>query len=297
MSSKSYIKLGDIFNGWEVISESDTLPDQRKQWIIKCEHGKTKTCQTTFIKQKLRNCNITDCLYRIGQKRFSLTIISERYKNSNGIYKIRVRCDCGNEKELFCQSLKTTQSCGCKNKKLFQIGDKIAEWTVIQESFSDKGIMKSLCQCSCGQKQIVENRSLNNTLEGKMNHRTTSCGCTRRVDIYAQYLRTIERGAKGRGLELSITATDIKELLEKQNHKCALSGLDIQLSNTYNAQTKNSVNDASIDRIDSSKGYTIDNIQWVNKYINFMKQDINQGDFINFCHIISNHQKDKNNEI
>ena len=36
---------------------------------------------------------------------------------------------------------------------------------------------------------------------------------------------------------------------------------------------------ASLDRIDSKKGYTIDNIQWVHKDVNKMKMDLQEEDF------------------
>ena len=40
---------------------------------------------------------------------------------------------------------------------------------------------------------------------------------------------------------------------------------------------------ASLDRIDSSKGYTTDNIQWVHKDINIMKNDYGNDYFIEIC--------------
>ncbi len=44
---------------------------------------------------------------------------------------------------------------------------------------------------------------------------------------------------------------------------------------------------ASIDRIDSSKEYTIDNVQLVHKDVNLMKNHFNQDYFINMCKMIS----------
>ena len=40
---------------------------------------------------------------------------------------------------------------------------------------------------------------------------------------------------------------------------------------------------ASLDRIDSTKGYSKDNIQWVHKDINCMKMDFSQQYFIDLC--------------
>ena len=44
---------------------------------------------------------------------------------------------------------------------------------------------------------------------------------------------------------------------------------------------------ASLDRIDSKKGYTIDNVQWVYKKINMMKQNYDQKEFVNLCCLIA----------
>jgi hypothetical protein len=47
---------------------------------------------------------------------------------------------------------------------------------------------------------------------------------------------------------------------------------------------------ASIDRIDSSKGYVVDNIQFVCRIANTAKSDLSQEDFINLCKTIINNQ-------
>ena len=46
-------------------------------------------------------------------------------------------------------------------------------------------------------------------------------------------------------------------------------------------------NGASIDRIDSSKGYTEDNVQWVHKNVNNMKMQTSHQDFLNWCKLIT----------
>jgi len=57
-------------------------------------------------------------------------------------------------------------------------------------------------------------------------------------------------------LENTITLTQAKELLKKQNNKCAISG--IQLINT---EERSFPYKMSIDRIDNSKGHTLENCQ------------------------------------
>ena len=45
---------------------------------------------------------------------------------------------------------------------------------------------------------------------------------------------------------------------------------------------------ASLDRIDSSKGYIEGNVQWVHKSVNIMKCDFSSDIFIGICNQISN---------
>jgi hypothetical protein len=48
---------------------------------------------------------------------------------------------------------------------------------------------------------------------------------------------------------------------------------------------------ASLDRIDSSRGYTLDNIQWVHKDLNKMKTNYPNDYFIKMCKYVANNNK------
>ena len=76
---------------------------------------------------------------------------------------------------------------------------------------------------------------------------------------------------------IDFTKFFIYKLYLQQGKKCALSGIAFD-----NQQHK-----PSMDRIDSTKGYTKDNIQIVSSMVNFMKQGYNQNDFINMCKMIA----------
>jgi hypothetical protein len=45
--------------------------------------------------------------------------------------------------------------------------------------------------------------------------------------------------------------------------------------------------DASLDRIDSSKGYIDGNVQWVHKEVNEMKMQATQNEFIEYCNLVA----------
>jgi hypothetical protein len=76
---------------------------------------------------------------------------------------------------------------------------------------------------------------------------------------------------------VTVTIEYAWDLFLKQDKKCALSGISLEISGTGKYNT------ASIDRIDSSKGYEPDNVQWVHKDINFMKGILSQEYFIDLC--------------
>jgi hypothetical protein len=49
-----------------------------------------------------------------------------------------------------------------------------------------------------------------------------------------------------------------------------------------------------VDRIDSTKGYIVGNIQWVDKQINIMKNRMNEKDFLSLCEEIVKYKKNEN---
>lgn len=86
---------------------------------------------------------------------------------------------------------------------------------------------------------------------------------------------------------VEITIEYAWELFLKQNRKCALSGVELTISKTSRYNT------ASIDRIDSSKGYIEGNIQWVHKHVNFMKRTYSQEYFIEMCRKITKYNNEE----
>jgi hypothetical protein len=98
-------------------------------------------------------------------------------------------------------------------------------------------------------------------------------------DVGSCFFAELKRGAHRRNLEFNITLDYISKLFEKQKRKCGLSGLDL----TFGPVRKGRLRTASLDRIDSSKGYIVGNVQWVHKTLNRMKVDIEQDVFIKIC--------------
>ena len=92
-----------------------------------------------------------------------------------------------------------------------------------------------------------------------------------------------------RNLEIKMTIKDAWELFLKQNRRCALTNELL----TFSSKNQSYDGTASLDRIDSSKDYTIDNVQWIHKNINQMKMDMSDNDLIYWARKISKATKNK----
>lgn len=112
-------------------------------------------------------------------------------------------------------------------------------------------------------------------------------------EIHQSYLCILKIRATNRNLEFNLTGEYLWSLFLKQNRKCALSGIDIGFPKTWGPKSKTQIT-ASIDRIDSTKGYVVGNVQWVHKTINVMKMDLPVEDFIALCKKITDHNHDYN---
>lgn len=101
-------------------------------------------------------------------------------------------------------------------------------------------------------------------------------------------INKIKDGAKGRKIKYNLKPKYLWDLFLKQNKKCALSGININFGNEAK-DTRYIEETASLDRIDSSKGYIPGNVQWVHKTVNMMKQAYNETDFLKWCRRIVKH--------
>ena len=149
------------------------------------------------------------------------------------------------------------------------------------------------CLCSCGNVTPIRH----NHLTGQT---VRSCGCSHFYtgnkhaawkgykSIPGTYLSVVKQSARKRNLPFEVSLRQMWNVFEHQKGKCALSGEPL----VFNKILRSTDGNASLDRIDSSRGYTIDNIQWVHKSINVMKQDLTDAEFVAFCHKIVSFRKD-----
>ena len=129
---------------------------------------------------------------------------------------------------------------------------------------------------------------------------TKSCGCLKKnynqskgyEEISYQFYRRIKRNATDRGIEFSLEMKDIWDQYINQNRKCKFTNLDLTFTQDYNYPEIQTV---SVERTNSNKGYSVDNIQVVHKFLNVMKQSFTNEEFVAICKTVSaNFSMDEN---
>ena len=97
----------------------------------------------------------------------------------------------------------------------------------------------------------------------------------RRREPLKYLLRDAKQHAKAKNREFDLTLEVLKEILELQLNRCVFTGLIFDDQNPI-----------SLDRIDSLKGYSKENIQMISIRANKMKSNMNDNEFIDYCRLI-----------
>jgi hypothetical protein len=157
------------------------------------------------------------------------------------------------------------------------IGQRFGKLIVIEKIGNNKkGRSIWQCRCDCG-------GTTNYCSDVLLQNAASKCKECRRAkyvgEISGRFFNRIKQSAnRGRKLQFNITQQYIWDLFLKQDRKCAFTDIEIFFPKQFR-----DVWTASLDRIDSSKGYIEGNVQWVHKDINVMKQDMSDEEFIEWC--------------
>ena len=169
-----------------------------------------------------------------------------------------------------------------KHKKLLK-DSKFNKWAIIEQDVT-KNTTHYICKCECGN---IVSVSLSNLKYGG-SKQCKECSSKDKIGLNNPYWKGygkipgqhwghIKHDAKKRGIKFNITIEYIWNLFLKQNGRCAFSGIELVFKKCDNLQT------ASLDRIDSSKGYIKGNVQWIHKKFQSMKFILSNEEFIKNC--------------
>lgn len=178
-------------------------------------------------------------------------------------------------------------------------GSTVGRWSVIcRAPRGSHGRSFFWVECTCGKiKKLEYSFLINGESKGciKCARQQMLVGKVKKVgEIPVAFWHKFRSKVKY-GREFSVSIEQAWELFLKQDRKCALSGIPIAFTTEVTFDKKGNKshwkNTASLDRIDSLRGYTIDNIQWVHKDINFLKQEYQQDYFIDLCKNVARDKK------
>jgi hypothetical protein len=277
--------------------------------LLKCNRGHKLHYTLVKLRQDLRagcrRCNKEDKIdskYPVGKKIGKLTILRNTNNSPRKGY-LQLQCQCNKivyrTPQIFGQISKIS-SClqgECHPRYVQVMGKTFGLLTPIEKlEIPINKYNKSstyLFKCKCGNEVIKDLIYLAQTP-------TPSCGCIRYGkgeknhvwkgfgEIPGTYFNMAQKGARDRKMEFTINIEYAWNLYTKQNGKCKLSGLPIDFG--IDRKNKAGYRDitASLDRIDSKKGYIKNNVQWLHKRVNIMKNKLEEEEFIFFCKAIAN---------
>ena len=132
-----------------------------------------------------------------------------------------------------------------------------------------------------------------------------SCDYKANKDRYSRYDKKVAQGktirhkilsnfqtwkmkCRKRGWKFNLSSDFLVELWNKQGGKCFYTGEELTLD-----RLRRIGDSASLDRIDSTRGYTKDNVVWTSRFVNTSKGQRNFDEFISFCRTVVSHLEAK----
>jgi len=239
----------------------------------------------------------------IGKRFGRLVVVSIEGRDKNRHIMLKCKCDCGGEKVVLANNIKrgSVKSCGClqneirKNREIKYKNEQLKRdeyyKKLLKEKFGRLKILKIFknnrmlmanCLCDCGKVIDVRVSYL------KSGH-TKSCGCLRiyrhkesTVGLRQLYSRYNHRNKKLGHDNIGFTLEEFKKLTSSYCFYCGSEPLSIMKSKSKHSEYVYN----GLDRIDSSKGYTQDNVVPCCVICNRMKLDYDVNDFLDKIEII-----------
>ena len=163
--------------------------------------------------------------------------------------------------------------CRNKEKRIIKTGD----CTKCGANRNDKEfiIRKNLCR-DCAAEQSKKYRIENPQKNAEKHRKYFQANFKNWLRVV---LISIRASSKRKKLEFTIDLNNVLHVFQKQNKLCALTGIPL-------THITKDLRSASIDRIDSNKGYIIGNVQIVCKAINLAKNTHSNQEMIDFINEI-----------
>ncbi len=156
---------------------------------------------------------------------------------------------------------------------------------------SDKRAAEIKRQRGKGRTEFYCNKSCHGKVVAHYVTQTESCtdqlDSGNRRDEYTPFKWYLRRCKDRKKKECNLTLVYLKELWLNQKGVCPFSGCKLTLRE-FNDKRQCLPYDASIDRIDNSKGYIQGNVRFVSLMFNLARQSWSDNDVILFCRDVAN---------
>lgn len=228
----------------------------------------------------------------LGDKFGEWTVLNPNCGSRGGHTYVLCKCSCGQIREINLTALVRGRTSKCKKCSArertikLQIGSRYNHWTVIEGPIYKNSTAFYKCRCDCGKEQLIVPITL---LDNKHNKQCLKCAQKENKQIFMKENGKVgelnltrythfKTSALKRGYEFNVSIEYLWNLFISQNRKCAITGDDIPDFRL-----------ASLDRIDSNKGYIEGNVQWVTKQANLSKHIMSMNELYEFCRKVLNH--------
>ncbi len=221
------------------------------------------------------------------------TVIDNTPVIKSGHTYVQVECKCGKQ-QLSCLSdlnngrTKGCRKCGVESRRTkINIGDKYKSWTVIgnPKKNSNNSLVYEV-QCDCGTTKWVQ---ANELVDLTRNFECVKCAAKSRSEkiteengrvgelTLTRYTK-LKSSSEKRNIEFSVELSYLWDLFINQERKCAITGDILE-----------SIQESSLDRIDSNKGYIKGNVQWTTVQANLSKHIMTTEELLTFCNKVIKH--------
>lgn len=107
---------------------------------------------------------------------------------------------------------------------------------------------------------------------------------------FRYHLNRARSRSKKRGHEIQISIFDLKKQWDRQKGVCPYTGWHLINPETTTDNFGLHIRRASLDRIDSTRGYEPENIQFIAWIANVGKNEFSEGEFLEFCGAVAKYR-------
>jgi hypothetical protein len=182
-------------------------------------------------------------------------------------------------KDGYQSACKNCVSLRIKNKKRKENPNYVETWKPPKSKLIE-GILYKVCS-SCKDWLLLEiNFSKWKSTPDGYEYFCRECNHRRSLkNPFKSKLYGLRGNAKRRGIFFELTANDLENKWNECNGNCSLLGTKLILIPRHRSWRTT----ATVDRIDTTKGYTRDNIMWLSSFANWTKKDMTLEELDLFC--------------